>query len=124
MSDINTDELIYPMMPKGKLVYETKVVAKKAEPKQQQSQKPKREVPNRICYANTAFKDWKPGDKIPTCHVCEGTLFPEENHKCSGFKPKFIEHAIASLTKLYCFGGLRNSIMLLIAASISARFGP
>jgi hypothetical protein len=50
-----------------------------------------REAPNRICYAE-AFKDWKPGDKIPTCHRCSATLFPNENHKCEGFKPKYKEH--------------------------------
>src|ERR1039458_1721418 len=92
MSNFQDEELIYPMMPKGRLVYETKVVAKKAEPKQQQSQKPNRPVPNRICYATTAYLNWKPGDRIPPCHVCGDLLHPEENHVCSGFVPKFFEH--------------------------------
>ena len=49
-------------------------------------------VPNRICYAETAFKNWKPGMRIPPCKVCGDLLHPEENHVCSGFKPKYVEH--------------------------------
>jgi hypothetical protein len=49
-------------------------------------------VPNRICYANTAFKNWKPGMRVPPCRVCGGLLFPEENHECPGFTPKYVEH--------------------------------
>jgi len=49
-------------------------------------------VPNRICYAETAFKDWKPGDRIPPCNKCGGLLHPNENHVCDGFKPMYEEH--------------------------------
>ena len=49
-------------------------------------------VPNRIAYKDTAFKDWKPGMRVPKCQVCEGVLYPEENHVCSGFTPKYVEH--------------------------------
>jgi hypothetical protein len=49
-------------------------------------------VPNRIAYKDTAFKDWKPGMRVPKCRVCEGVLYPEENHVCSGFVPKYVEH--------------------------------
>lgn len=49
-------------------------------------------VPNRICYANTAFTNWKPGMRVPPCRVCGGLLFPEENHECPGFTPKYVEH--------------------------------
>jgi hypothetical protein len=49
-------------------------------------------VPNRIAYKDTAFRDWKPGMRVPPCHVCGGLLFPEENHVCSGFVPKYVEH--------------------------------
>lgn len=49
-------------------------------------------VPNRICYAETAFKNWKPGDKVPPCKKCGGLLHPGENHKCDGFQAKFVEH--------------------------------
>jgi hypothetical protein len=48
-------------------------------------------VPNYICYATTAFKNWKPGDKVPACIKCGGLLHRGENHKCEGFKPKFVE---------------------------------
>ena len=49
-------------------------------------------VPNRICYAESAFKNWKVGDKIPPCRVCGELLHPNENHVCSGFVPKYVEH--------------------------------
>jgi hypothetical protein len=49
-------------------------------------------VPNRIAYKDTAFKDWKPGMRVPKCRVCEGVLYPEENHVCSGFVRKYVEH--------------------------------
>lgn len=55
-------------------------------------------VPNRICYQHTAFKDWKPGDKLPHCTRCEARLDPNENHVCpvklgtEEFKPKYKEH--------------------------------
>jgi hypothetical protein len=49
-------------------------------------------VPNRLAYKDTAFKDWKPGMRVPKCRVCEGVLYPEENHVCSGFVPKYVEH--------------------------------
>src|ERR1039458_2501088 len=92
MSDFNNTEELYPAMPKGKLVYETKVVASKPKATPKPDPRPHRPVPNCICYANTAFLNWKPGDRIPKCRVCEGLLHPEENHVCSGFVPKFIDH--------------------------------
>lgn len=46
-------------------------------------------VPNRICYAETAFKDWQPGMPIPKCRKCHGLLHPEENHACDGYHPKY-----------------------------------
>jgi hypothetical protein len=48
-------------------------------------------VPNYICYATTAFKNWKPGDKIPPCKLCGGLLHRGENHKCDGYQPKYVE---------------------------------
>lgn len=57
-----------------------------------------RPVPNRIAYADTAFKDWKPGDKIPPCLRCGALLHRNEHHVCpvkegtEEFKPKFVEH--------------------------------
>lgn len=86
----NNEDMLYPALPKGRLFYETKVVASKPKPKA--TPKPRGPVPNIICYATTAFKDWKPGMKLPKCRVCEGILFPEENHECSGFVPKYVEH--------------------------------
>jgi hypothetical protein len=51
-----------------------------------------RPVPNHICYKDSAFKDWKPGDKIPPCWVCGGLLHRNEHHICDGFEPMFVEH--------------------------------
>jgi hypothetical protein len=46
-------------------------------------------MPNRICYAESAFKDWQPGDPIPECNVCQGKLYPEEHHNCTGYRPRY-----------------------------------
>ncbi|MGA8215490.1 MAG: hypothetical protein WB799_17970 [Candidatus Sulfotelmatobacter sp.] len=46
-------------------------------------------VPNRIAYAETAFKNWKQGMRVPRCLKCDGLLHPEENHQCEGFIPKY-----------------------------------
>ena len=46
-------------------------------------------APNSVCYADTAFKDRQPGDKVPKCNVCRGPLHPTEHHVCGGFVPKF-----------------------------------
>jgi hypothetical protein len=46
-------------------------------------------MPNRVCYADTAFKDWKDGDPIPKCNKCRGKLYPEEHHDCPGFRPRY-----------------------------------
>lgn len=46
-------------------------------------------MPNRVCYADTAFKDWRPGDPIPECLKCRGKLYPEEHHNCPGYIPKY-----------------------------------
>jgi hypothetical protein len=46
-------------------------------------------APNTVCYGNTAFKDWKPGDPIPNCIKCHGKLHPTEHHVCGGLVPKF-----------------------------------
>ncbi|MGD0181740.1 MAG: hypothetical protein ABSC15_18170 [Terriglobales bacterium] len=86
----NNEHMLYPSLPKGRLVYETKVVASKPKPKA--TPKPRGPAPNIICYATTAFKDWKPGMKLPKCRVCGDILFPKDNHVCPGFTPKFVEH--------------------------------
>jgi|ERR1035437_460871 hypothetical protein len=95
-------EQVYPMRPKGKIINRVKPVVSGAEPEQQQNQnqnqRPKgvitkverKPLPNRLCYPD-AFKDWKPGMRVPKCRVCEGVLYPEENHVCDGFKPKYEE---------------------------------
>lgn len=44
-------------------------------------------LPNRLCYPE-AFKDWKPGMRVPRCKRCDGILHPEENHTCEGYVPK------------------------------------
>lgn len=57
-------------------------------------------VPNYKCYP-AAFVgriddkgNWLPGvsRKVPKCRVCEGLLHPNENHVCTGFVPKYVEH--------------------------------
>jgi hypothetical protein len=48
-----------------------------------------RTMPNRVCYADTAFKDWKEGDNIPPCIKCGALLHPEEHHDCPGFHPRY-----------------------------------
>ena len=30
--------------------------------------------------------------KLPKCRRCQATLFPEENHKCPGFVPRYVDH--------------------------------
>ena len=46
-------------------------------------------APNTVCYAETAFKNWKPGDPIPDCIKCHGKLPPGEHHVCGGFVPQY-----------------------------------
>lgn len=98
------------MRPKGVVVYsspENPLVAE-AEKNQKQerlrlqtqrAERRERPVPNWIAYKDIVFKVgvnidengfWK-GGKLPKCRVCEGTLHPQENHKCEGFVPKFKE---------------------------------
>jgi hypothetical protein len=94
--------------PKGVVVYRSPVnaVAVAAKQHQKQLQEQKREaaakraarpVPNYLCYPE-AFKgrvdengNWL-GGLLPKCRVCEDILPPKENHVCSGFKPKYVEH--------------------------------
>ncbi len=83
---------------KGTIVVRPKieVVEPKQMPEQKQPQRAKGSivrgaVPNRICYAD-AFKGHKPGLRLPRCKRCDAILFPEENHVCPGFQPKYVEH--------------------------------
>ena len=46
-------------------------------------------APNTVCYAESAFKDWQPGDKVPPCNVCRGLLHQGEHHNCPGFRPRY-----------------------------------
>jgi len=63
-----------------------------------QTQKPKRPIgtvvkgevkplPNYLCYPD-AFKNWKPGMRLPKCRRCGGTLQRNENHECEGYVPQ------------------------------------
>ena len=89
-----------PSQPKGALWEQAQAVlkAKAAASKERAIARAERPVPNRIAYATTAFKDWKPGMKLPHCKRCHARLDPEENHVCpvklgiEDFKPKYIEH--------------------------------
>ncbi len=86
--------------PSGALWEEAKaILAAKAE--RAAARKAERQaagVPNRICYAETAFKGWVSGMKLPHCNRCDARLDPNENHVCpvklgtEEFKPKFVEH--------------------------------
>jgi hypothetical protein len=44
-------------------------------------------LPNRLCYPE-AFKDWKPGMRVPKCKRCSANLHPNENHVCEGYVPQ------------------------------------
>jgi len=48
----------------------------------------KKPLPNRLCYPE-AFKNWRPGMRVPKCRVCGDNLQPQENHVCEGYEPKF-----------------------------------
>lgn len=91
------------MRTKGRIVYETKPkpVVSGAEASQKQNQNQTRAKgrivkgdrplpPNYICYPD-AFKDWRPGMRLPNCRVCGDILHRNENHQCEGFKPKYEE---------------------------------
>ena len=90
------------MRTKGKFVYVSPVSPLVMEAVQQQKQerlrlqtqraeRASRPVPNRICYEE-AFANWKPGMSLPHCRRCDATLFPEENHQCPGFVPKYAKY--------------------------------
>lgn len=89
---------VEPKEPTGALYLAAKaILASKAKAKGEREAKwAATPVPNRICYAGTAFKNWKPGMPVPPCRVCGDLLHPEENHVCPGFKPKYVEHDEAS----------------------------
>ena len=87
--------------PSGALWEQAKaILAKKAEAKvERQAKRDAEPVPNWRCYPE-AFPPhlydpktgrWR-GGRLPKCRVCECTLQPTENHKCDGFKPKYVEH--------------------------------
>jgi hypothetical protein len=98
--------------PKGVVVYrspENSLVAE-AEKNQKQERlrlqteraeradrRAERGVPNYICYS-FLFPNYDPQTgkgcprPLPKCRVCEGILHPQENHKCEGFTPKYVEH--------------------------------
>jgi len=93
--------------PKGKVIYRSRdnpeiqkavreahkaVVGERVRLQTQRAERRERPVPNRICYADTAFKNWKPGMRLPKCRRCDAILHPEVNHQCEGYKPKFAEH--------------------------------
>jgi hypothetical protein len=81
-------------VPSGAIWEQAKaILAAKAKAKAaRQAKRDATPVPNTICYAQSAFKNWKPGDKVPACKVCGGLLHPTENHVCDGYKAKYVEH--------------------------------
>jgi hypothetical protein len=50
--------------------------------------KPSKPLPNRLCYPE-AFKNWRPGMRVPKCKRCKENLFPNENHVCEGYEPMY-----------------------------------
>jgi hypothetical protein len=82
-----------------KVVVEAKKVwvAEKNRLRTQRAERRERPVPNYLCYPD-AFKLYDPktgrwhGGKLPRCERCKAFLQPEENHKCEGFVPQYIDH--------------------------------
>ena|SRR5215472_789852 len=68
--------------------------AKASRREKEQARREAAGVPNYICYP-AAFPNFDPTtgrgapSPLPKCHVCGGTLFPTENHKCQGWVPKY-----------------------------------
>lgn len=52
-------------------------------------------MPNRVTYADTAFKDWQDGDPIPECVKCHAKLYPNEHHDCPGFIPRYRTNSLS-----------------------------
>jgi len=90
---------VKPSVPTGALYLEAQRILKaKAEKSAaRKAERYSRPVPNYICYPD-AFKLYDPktgrwhGGRLPKCKVCEDILQPNENHQCSGFTPKYVEH--------------------------------
>jgi len=57
-------------------------------------------MPNRVCYANSAFAGWEPGVPIPRCNRCHGKLHPEEHHNCPGFVPRYDTRGLSREEKI------------------------
>lgn len=84
--------------PKNPIAEEAKARERQREDQRREDaeRRASRPVPNYICYADV-FKDYDPengewhGGRLPRCRVCECVLQPIENHKCSGFLPKYSE---------------------------------
>lgn len=90
--------------PSGGLWQEAQriLAAKEAKLKADRERKAAIPVPNWRCYP-TAFRvgmdvdergNWLPdANRTPRkCRVCESVLHKDENHVCSGFVPKYVEH--------------------------------
>ena len=89
--------------PKGRMVYSSppNPIADAAKKHQERLQRQHQEelaarrqrtydtMPNRVCYADSAFASWEPGMPIPRCNRCHGKLHPEEHHNCPGFVPRY-----------------------------------
>lgn len=85
--------VVLPAKPKGYLAVEAELILREREERRQAEaqRRAARLVPNTICYKE-AFADWKPGVRVPRCNRCDAILHPNENHKCEGFTPKYVEH--------------------------------
>lgn len=92
---------VKPSVPSGALYLEAQLILKtKAEKSAaRKAERYSRPVPNWKCYPMVFIVgknidhngNWL-GGRLPKCRVCEERLHPKENHVCSGFKPKYVEH--------------------------------
>lgn len=100
--------------PKGRMVYSSppNPIADAAKKHQEQLQRQHQEelaarrqrtydtMPNRVCYADSAFAGWEPGMPIPRCNRCHGKLHPEEHHNCPGFVPRYDTRGLSHEEKI------------------------
>ena len=100
--------------PKGRMVYSSppNPIADAAKKHQEQLQRQHQQelaarrqrtydtMPNRVCYANSAFAGWEPGVPIPRCNRCHGKLHPEEHHSCPGFVPRYDTRGLSREEKI------------------------
>lgn len=94
--------VVKPEEPSGELYAEAQAILKARAEKStaRKEARDSRPVPNHICYRGIAFFTFGPrknidedgnwlGSRVPKCRLCGDNLQPNENHKCSGWNPKW-----------------------------------